>query len=93
MTLSIVLNIFLFYVLFCVSVGITSWFTVYNPMLKELKDINEDVWREYAGLTTFLVTVPMTSLLAPIMLPIVLTGPDDEFKETFINNIMSIDED
>jgi hypothetical protein len=62
-------------------------------MLKEIKKIDEDTWEEYTGITTFLVTVPVTCLLAPLMLPLVLSGPDDEFKETFINNIMDRDED
>lgn len=88
MILNIILNIAIFYALFCFSVGLTSWFTIYKPVLDKLRERNEEVWEYYSGLTAFCIAVPTTIILAPMMFHLVLTGPDDEFTEGLIDNLI-----
>lgn len=83
----------MFYGLFCLSVGITSWFTVYKPIFKKLGERNEEIAEYYSGLIAFMIAVPATCLWAPVMLPLVLNGPDEEFTEDLIQKLMERWED
>ena len=88
MILSILIKILLAYIAFCLSVGLTSWFTIYKPILSKLKERNEEVWEYYSGFTAFMIAVPTTCLLAPMMLTLVLAGPDEEFTEELVSNLI-----
>jgi hypothetical protein len=88
MILSIVLEILAYYTLFSISVGFTSWFTIYKPILNELKELNEEVYEQHNNFLTFLVTTGATGFLAPIMFLMVLRGPDKAFKEIYIKSLL-----
>jgi len=93
MILNTVLDILPYYGLFCGSVGITSWFTVYKPILKKLKETNEGVWEQHNSLFTVVITMAISFVLAPIFIFVVLKGPNEDFTNTYIETLIGDDED
>ena len=78
----------IWYGIFALATGITSYISIYRPVLVLIRD-------EYGGaattdypLLTALVLILFSTLSAPIMLKRALTGIDEEIKAEIFNDLI-----
>lgn len=78
-------SIFVSYVIYCITTGITSYFTLYRPLMKEL----ERRGLEVVGSCTFyaISTSIQIALKAPFVIFTVLKGADEDFLNDVIEEI------
>ena len=82
-------EIFLGYVLFSLSVGITSYFTIYRPTFIKIRD-ELGIWTAEMehSIIAAVVLILLASLTAPVMLKVALTGPTQELEDSIISSIL-----
>lgn len=66
-------NIIYYYCIFSISTGITSYFTLFSPILKELSKVELSTSQKFAR---GIILVSIASVVAPILFKKTLTGPD-----------------
>lgn len=88
------LEIFGYYATFCVGISITCWFTIYKPIFKQLVDrpgVSDELIEMVGSWSYMFILLFLTSLTAPVMIGMMLNGPEEEFVEEFIENLMAED--
>jgi len=93
MELNLIFNIILAYVLFSLSVGITSYFTIYRPIIIKVRDeygIHTSEM-EYP-FTAACILILLSALTAPVVLKTALTGPDEVMEEAIIEKLLERDD-
>jgi len=90
----LIFNIILGYILFSLSVGITSYFTVYRPIFIKIRDEYdiEIAELEYPLIAAFVLIV-MSSISAPFTFWIAITGPDEDLELSITEKLLERDED
>jgi hypothetical protein len=79
---------FEFYIVFCIATGITSYFTLFKPLISEMKkrNLNTDcINKVYYAVST----CSIIALKAPFVFLVVLKGADEEFLNNVIESICS----
>lgn len=75
-------NIIFYYCIFALSIGITSYFTVYSVLFKLIDD-NKEYTKKFK-IVRFLTLVGLSSIAAPWLISITITGPSEEIIDSFI---------
>ena len=80
------------YVAFSVSIGITSYFTLYRPILRnELKD--SGAFEVTNPKLSAIILIVISSLLAPMLFKLTLTGPTKAFRQTYVEAVLEDDDE
>ena len=79
---------FIGYVIFAVSTGILSYFTVHRPILNQLEKegIFTDIMEHRFAFAV--VTILVGALTAPFIFKLTLTGPDEDLTEDIRNRML-----
>jgi hypothetical protein len=86
---TILFSIFCYYSIFCVATAITAHFTIYKPIIKIAlernlgEEIDECINSKLYVMALFLASI----LAAPGVIYMSLTGPDEEFIDSFIEHL------
>jgi hypothetical protein len=83
-----------YYLIFAFSTGITAYFSIYRPILRELENLeNVCLFELCAPYQTAFILIMLSSFFAPLMFKMALTGPTVEFIENYIEKLLPDDED
>jgi hypothetical protein len=89
MTLSLVYSILYYYCALSIATGVTSYFTIYRHIIKEILESeasDEAKWMVDSWVYKSAV-VAVTIIIAPVMLKSVIFGPSESFVQTFLDRI------
>lgn len=90
MGLNLIVNIIAYYAIFAISVGITSYFTIYRPVINLVYEEHE-VWTkemEYPVITAVSLIV-LGAIMAPVLFKAAITGPDQDLIDALTEQILN----
>lgn len=92
MTLNMVLNMLGYYLAVASATGVTAYFTIYRPILKQLKEEGYDLWEFNNPKQTAMVLMFISTIFAPLLLKATIFGASENFIETYIENVLESNE-
>lgn len=92
MTSNIVLNFLGYYSAGALATGITSYFTIYKPILRDLQSKGWHTWELENPKKTALILILVSTILAPALLKMSICGAREDFIEKYTNNLINLDD-
>lgn len=91
--LNIITDVLVYYGIFAFATGITSYFSIYRPILREISHIVPEALEITQPITTALALITISTALAPVLFKMALFGPTIEFVETYIDQVVNPDDE
>lgn len=78
-------SIFVSYVIFCIATGLTSYFTLFRPLMEEIE--RRDLELKGSKIVSAFTTTILMAFKAPLVIFTVLKGADEDFFNSVIEEI------